>query len=183
MRRLYILFFFILLMGLIFKPCFSEDENKMRALEAVKKLLYEDFKEIESFGTIWVLFEGEDAQNIGLNEQELTDYVKLRFKNNFGKVKYQDISKDKGKGNTIFENEAEAKKIGCIRFLVWVVGVDYPIAYYVKCEAGNFKNFLIWSDAVLGYGSKENVPDSIRKSLNEMIERLAIDFFKARGEL
>ncbi len=33
---------------------------------------------------------------------------------------------------------------------------------------------------VLGYGSKTNVPDTIKETLKKMIENLAIDFSKAR---
>lgn len=181
MRKAYVLLFCILLAGLIGNPCFSEEENEQKELEAIEKFIYKDFKEIQSFGRIWVVFEGKDAKEIGLNQDELVDYVKLRFKNNFGKIKYEAISGEKFK--TVLGNEAEAKKIGSISFTVWVVGKDYPIAYHLKCEAGHFRNFSIWSQAILGYGSKENVPDLIKKYLNEMIERLAIDFFKARGEL
>ena len=181
MRRLCILFFSILLVGIILKPCFSEQGKKPLTIEDVMKLAYRDFKEIESFGVIWVVFEGEDAQKIGLNIDELIDYVKLRFKNNFGSMKYEELSEKRW--STIFGDKAEAKKTGSLRFTVWVVGDDYPIAYHVKCDAGNFRDFSIWSRAFLGYGSKKNVPSTIKKALNDLIEKLAIDFFKARGEL
>jgi len=167
--------------GVIAKPCFGEQEWKQRAPEALHKMLYRDFKDIESFGYIMVFFQGKDTKKIGLNEYELTDYVKLSFKSNFGKMKYKNMSIERFP--SIYYNEAEAKKTGRIICWVWVVGTDYPIAYHIRCEAGNFKDFSIWSDAVLGYSSKRNVLDDVRKGLDKMMERLAIDFFKARSEL
>ena len=55
----------------------SEDE--------VLRIVYSDFLTIESFGNIRVVFEGEDAEKIRLNSSELTDFLKLKFKNNFVK--------------------------------------------------------------------------------------------------
>jgi hypothetical protein len=37
--------------------------------------------------------------------------------------------------------------------------------------------------AILGYGSRLNVPDSVRKSIAQLVDDLAITFFKARSEL
>tara|TARA_B100001964_G_scaffold209089_1_gene242298 strand:- start:136 stop:285 length:150 start_codon:yes stop_codon:yes gene_type:complete len=41
----------------------------------------------------------------------------------------------------------------------------------------------IKEERVLGYGSKDDVPDEIKKTISNMIEGLAISFYKVRGEL
>ena len=37
--------------------------------------------------------------------------------------------------------------------------------------------------AHLGYGSKDNVPDTIKSSIEELVVSAAVTFFKTRGEL
>jgi len=66
--------------------------------------------------------------------------------------------------------------------MVLTVGDDYLIAYYIRCEAGNSFHYF-WKNEVLGFGSKDSVPDKIKKIIGEMIERLAIDFFTVRDEM
>jgi len=66
--------------------------------------------------------------------------------------------------------------------MVWTVGDDYLIAYYIRCKAGNYCCFF-WENEVLGVGSKDNVPDEIKKIIGGMIEKLAIDFFMVRDEI
>ena len=133
------------------------------------------FKNIESFEEIFVFLNG-DAEKIGLSKSQLTDYATLKFKNNFAGVKYENL--------VLFpKSKAEGYKTGKLYFGVSVVGDDYPIAYYVKCVAGSYGSGPIWSRSYLGYGSKENVPDTIKENISKMTEELAIDFFKARGEM
>jgi hypothetical protein len=64
-----------------------------------------------------------------------------------------------------------------------VVGTDYPVAYHVGCSGGNFENSSFWNDAFLGYGSKTDVPTSAKEAIGKLIERLAIVFFKVKGEM
>lgn len=133
------------------------------------------FKNIESFEEIFVFLHG-DAEKIGLSKSQLTDYATLKFKNNFAGVKYEN--------SVLFpKSKAEGYKTGKLYFGVSVVGDDYPIAYYVKCVAGSYGSGPIWSRSYLGYGSKETVPDTIKECISKMTEELAIDFFKARGEM
>lgn len=143
----------------------------------IEEILYGDvFKEIQYFGLIKVYFEGEDAEKIGLKENELTNYVKLLFNNNFAGIKMKEKSSLDLK---------EHKKIGFLLFTVWVVGDVYPIAYHVDSRMGNmlygFDKGAV-SKAVLGCGSKSNVPDAIKDSIKNLVEGMAITFFKARGK-
>jgi hypothetical protein len=155
---------------------------------------YKEFKDVQFFGYITVTVEG-DAYKIGLFKSELTDYVKLLFKNNFAGIKY------------INSTGKPAKEVGLLRFKVWTVGDDYPVVYYVEGKMGSVDGETFFWDkflevdelnihiftqpsskdyetsAVTGYGSKTDVPDAIRKSLKDMIEKFAIAFFKARGAI
>ncbi len=53
-------------------------------------MFYAAFKPVDSFGLIIVQFEGDDAPAIGLSKEDLTDFLKLRFKNNFAKIPLRD---------------------------------------------------------------------------------------------
>jgi len=144
-------------------------------------LLYGDLKYIEKFHFIHVHVKGKpkdkDENKIGLSDEELTSYLKLRYKNNFANIPA---------GEYIYEpnlSDVEKRKLGNIWCGVWTVGQDYPVAYHVECRLGSEINKRIVHDEHLGYGNKDNVRKSIRESLNSMIENFAITFFKIRDEL
>jgi hypothetical protein len=42
---------------------------------------------------------------------------------------------------------------------------------------------LIWEKEMMRYGSRDNVPDKIKKVIDGLIQDLAILFFKVREEL
>ncbi|MEW6325833.1 MAG: hypothetical protein AB1515_10665, partial [Nitrospirota bacterium] len=79
--------------------------------------------------------------------------------------------------------ENSRAEVGWLTVNVWIVGNDFPVAYHLTVKAGHSGNTDFWEDAVLGYSSKEDVPGQIKKSIDEMIEKLAVDFYKVRGEL
>ena len=143
------------------------------------RIVYSDFLTIESFGHIRVVLEGEDAEKIGLDSDKLTDFLKLRFKNNFATIQY------KYQWKAIIESDDEdfQSSIGTLYVTVWIVGTDYPIAYHIEIGARAFSGDGGFENAVLGYGSKDNVEETVKTSIAGMVEELAVLFFKVRGEL
>ncbi len=150
------------------------------AQKSITDILYGDFSEIESFGYIYVKVQGERAALIGLNSDDLTDYAKLRYKNNFSGIEYQEISSEE---SSIFQEEEKVKKVGSIWFRVWISGENNTIAYFIECKAGNYENYEIWSDEVLGVCDEREINQIARNEINRMIEDFAIIFFKVRGEI
>ncbi len=142
-------------------------------------LLYGDFKALRSFGLVAVSLAG-DAESIGLNEKELTNYVKLKFKEHLGSIKLDDTSRSSQKFLALVATKE--RSVGNMTFRVWVVGEDYPLAYHVRCDAGNFENPSIWTEEILGHGSKKTLPDAIRNIINEMIKEFARIFTTVRGQ-
>ena len=165
----------LLLFGLLFplSSCAHKNNKSPEALAFQAK--YGELAKIKHFGHIAVNVNG-DAEKVGLNDQDLTEYARLRFRNNFSSVVYEEVSDKELK-------TLSTEKIGVISCRVWVVGENYPLAYHVKCDEGNFKNSAIWSDEVLGYGAKSNSQETVKKSINEMMEKLALTYFKVKGEL
>lgn len=156
---------------------FSQDKNLTENKRpTLMQIIYKDFKEIEYFGFIHVYVKGDYAEKIGLNSETLTKYAKLKFKNNFAYINYKNIDLPYN------APDSEKKKRGSLHIFIWTVGDDYPIAYYIRCKAGNYFGYF-WEIEALGVSSKDNVPDKIKKTIGEMIEKLAIDFFVVRNEM
>ena len=165
------------------------------AIEGLKQELLENraraLSGIESFGIISVQTRGNAAE-VGLEESQLTDYLRLKFKNNFAGVKFHDlvgqfISDETGAVLAylamLSQNEEEAKKVGTIRCFVWTVGKNDAVAYHVWCEAGDWMKGRIWDREVLGFDHPSKVALSVKNDLRELIENFAVVFFKARGEM
>ena len=150
------IFFVILLSVLSYSFVCSEE------LKPTERTLFQRFSKIQGFGPIQV----ELTQNkyIGLSENELTDYVKLKFRNNFKGI--QILTMDQA---AKIPAKGRGEKLGYIWFSVFTVGdTDYPVAYHVQCRAGNLKyllninnplapihrNSIIWEESFLGVNKK-----------------------------
>lgn len=181
---------------------FAEEIDSATAYKL--KLDYAKFKKIEGFGFVRV-FLGRNSSKLGLSENKLTDYAKLKFKNNFAEIKIftsdkfaelcaEERSKTNTKKTLSDHFYCSSERIGYIEFNIFSAGIDYPIAYYVSCKSGYLKHYPIleggieccpitWEKAHLFIDSKKNAQDRIKRIINYQIENLAIEFFKVRGNL
>jgi len=177
------IFFVIILSVLSYSLVFAEEHKSF------EQLYYGRFSKIKGFRYIEVNL--DKSKEIELSKNELTDYVKLKFRNNFRGIQ---ILTDEQVVKMLVKGRGE--KLGYIWFDVFIRGdTDYPVVYYVQCRAGNLKHFsdnlpapiqqnsIIWEKAYIGFCRKINVSEKIKKVINGLIEELAIDFFKARSEL
>ncbi len=76
-----------------------------------------------------------------------------------------------------------ASTTGILFVNVWIVNDVYPIAYHMEIIAGTFEKIDVYTSAFLGVGSKANVHDTVKSNIGSLVDKLAIAFFKARGEL
>ena len=79
-----------------------------------------------------VRLRGDDAARIGLRERELTDFLRLRFRNSFAATpfrsrQFRDVP------------PPELAATGLLWCDVWTVGTDYPVAYHVECQLGSYE--------------------------------------------
>lgn len=144
----------------------------------IESYIYSGFKTIKTFSSIGVYLTGS-AEEIGLSKEELTNYLRLRFKNSFADTGFKEI----GFETIMKESEGKRAEQGDIAVTVWTVGDDYPIAFHIEIGAGNYSNLGLYKTAMLGYSSKQQINDSVKKSISELVDQLAITYFKARGEL
>ena len=165
----------ILLLLLIHCPVLAEEKTGEQFSDLLQ-IMYRHVKWVEKFGTIRFHVKNEKDNAIGLSSEKLTDFLKLRYKNNFANFPYETI------GLLDMISEEQRKKLGSLWCGVWTVGEDYPVAFHLECKLGTYSDD-IFKDAVLGVGSKKNVPDTIRKEADRMVSDFAVDFFKYRGEL
>ena len=153
---------------------FEQNLKKYPDEVSYKKLLYSDFNKIKIIEkmTTNVYFMGDDAEKIGLlNVMELTDYLRLRIRNNFENIKIEDSGIDKYKD----------EQVGMIKIRVWVLGTDYPIAYHLKCEFRNNIR-LVWGQEYMGIADKERILNAVKEGIDVLIQVLAMDFFDVRGD-
>lgn len=165
---------FIILSLFIISPVSHAEEKK----PSFESIIYSGFKTIKSFASIGVYLKGS-AEKIELNKEDLTNFLRLRFKNNFAEIKFEETDFD-----TIWKKDDTKKaEHGNISINVWTVGDDYPIAFHIEITAGNYKNFNVYDTAILGYDSKRNIGATVKQSISELVDDLAVSFFTAREEL
>ena len=173
----------MVLFSLVLNPTYSYTENLLETLskEDINKLYkveYGFFTKIKSFSIIKVYIQG-DAEKIGLSEDELTDYLRLRIKNSFIGIKRNSefVSEILNKGRE------HLSTLGTLYINVWTVGEDYPIAYHIEIRGGYLGASNLYTDSALGFGSKNNVPKTVKRVISGLVDKMAIIFFKVRDEL
>ena len=134
---------------------------------------YNRFKAIEKFAPVNISLLGS-AEKIGLNEDELADYLMLRFKNSYPGIEFK-----KPTAEDIIKGE-----LGYITVRVWTIGDDNPIACYIQIIAGiSSRDGELYQNELLGYDSRKTIHGSVKETISKLVDGFATSFFKARGEL
>jgi hypothetical protein len=156
----------VLIVGAI-SPVYAEKTS-------AEAFLYPELKQIEQFCIISVTFIGsvKESENLDLSKSDLINYAKLRYKNNFAGIPY---------------NEKELGDIkpqdGMMFIRVWTVGEESIIAYHTEITISTRKEIGIYEDSYLGYTYTGDLKASIKDCISGLMEDFATTFFKARGEL
>ncbi|MDR4508117.1 MAG: hypothetical protein MRJ65_07770 [Candidatus Brocadiaceae bacterium] len=169
-------FLLIVLQGIAFAGQQSVPEEILKSYQ----LKYNSFKTIKSFNSIQVTVKG-DAERSGLNQERLTDLLRLHFKNTMAGFPYQEIKNEEWQ---IFAKDASRFPVtGKIRLRVWVVGTGYPLVLHMSFRAGSYDNEGLYVEEGLGVTSAHSISQTVSDGIREMIEIFALIFFKVRGEL
>lgn len=154
------------------------DEEKSKSL--LVSLYWEQLKSIEKFAILHLDTEGS-AEKIGVKQDELQDYLRLRFKNSFSRI---ESKPDKGLMESFGKLDFDkAIKYGTILIRVWTVGEDDHVSYHIQLLAGNLVDRKLYDNEVLGFDSKKNMPNVVRNTISDLVDEFAIFFFKNRNEL
>lgn len=130
--------------------------------------------QIRSFGFVRAHVEGTDgtgASDIGLSNAEMTQYLRARFAEHFGKVEYAERA----------VSQSEDDRVGQLWCRIWTVGTSFPIAYFVECRLGSFRAPNILEQSALGYDKRESIEETVKKSLDSALAGLAGGFFQTRS--
>jgi hypothetical protein len=138
-----------------------------------------DLKHIRKFVAVEVQIQGS-AEKLGISGSELTDMTRVTLLN-----KVPGISLEGSSGPSPDAQE-RVNHLGFFTCEVWTVGEQYIAAYHVDCNAGSYTMqrtpSSLWSQAILGYGPKDDVSDAVRKGVRAMVELFAVTFTSARGD-
>ncbi len=148
--------------------------------DSINEVIYRDFLDIKIFRKVLTrvsFMGGGNDERIGLDANELTDYLRLKIKNNFTDIKIEELDYDK----------YTDKQVGYIGLRVWVVGYNYPVSYHLKFgffhnDSSQTQN-MIWDNEWLGAETRDGIHGTVKKCIDETIGELAILFYKVRGEL
>jgi len=179
LNKIFIIAFISILMPLI---SFAQENETIESgdLSVIESWKYRELGRIGKFSQIDVNFHGS-AEEIGLDLVELTNYARLLFGNIFEGVKYESLSSMNKSSRNMLEEEPE--KNGILIFNVWTEGGGYPIAYFVECRGGSYRNIDIWTLRHLGVSSPKSIRSDVKESINECIADFAEIFFTIKGEL
>jgi hypothetical protein len=138
---------------------------------------YKSFLDIENFykDTTTVLVIDSDAGKVGVNSH-LTNYLRLKVKNNFTDIKFIGLGKSTG------------KQTGYISVRVLVLGNSASTFYHIITKFNSYyrpfdDTYTIKTEESFGHCPKDSIPDRIKTNIGSMVEDLAILFYKVRGEL
>ncbi len=166
-------------LSILIVVCVLLTASSVKADDDYDKHKYKGFLDIETFlkHTTSVCVEGDDAEKIGVNELELTDYLRLKVKNNFTDIEFVELN----------IAEAPGKETGYIRVRVWVLDDSYPVIFRVIVKFNSYYRplddaYIIREEESLGYSTRDKVPAIIKKIIGKLVERLAMSFYKVREE-
>ena len=172
----------LLLIALLMTPLVSVGQDDEAFLREWDKAVHgKHLTPITSFGYIYVnryhsgqeIPDGKKSKGFDIDD-ELTDFLQLRFKNNFADIPYEF-------GNLFAL--VDRPDVAVLQCYVWLHGDSYPVAFHIDCRLGIAKKSRILTSARLGVTSMDNSDTVVKEVLDSMISDLALRFFLARGDL
>ncbi len=132
---------------------------------------YRPAREIKKFTEPRIRLKGT-AEDLGLDSRTLAGFLETQFLEAFAFLQ-RDFA---------FDKSYETWEIGLFECEAWTVGGNYPIAFHVECAAGSMDEPRNWLNATLGYGPKGKIQETVRTTLDSIVEDYAAFVRKARGK-
>lgn len=169
MKKIKIFFIILILFSLLTMTALTQQEENS----------YEEFKEVDFFITVEVMVKGDIAEQIGLKRNTLSTFARDQFKEIFTKemeMSYRARAFYKGMS---LKNRL---RYGRLSFLVWIMGTEDPVSYFVQAKAGNYVHYF-WQRKVLKNGPQEKITGEVKQIMTQMIEELSRDYFRVKNEV
>ena len=191
MKRIYIIILSLfLILGI--SSMINANENQVNIdKENLTQTLYGDLKYIDKFYWINVYLRVGDkdiekiSQETNLtnesSDEYLTDYLKLRIKNNMANIP---IMNNEESRNWLINthNKTEKKAAGRFYVEVWLLGDSYPIVFNIEASFGN-ANEVIWEAESLGYTNISDLEEEIKDIIDNFVEKASVMYFKMKDEM
>jgi len=132
---------------------------------------YRPAGDIKKFAEPTILLRGT-AEKIGLDRQSLSSFIGMKFLNEFAFLQ----------SDFAFDKTYQTWEIGLFECETWTVGVNYPIALHVQCAGGSMDEPREWHYASLGYGPQNKMSETVRETLDSIIQEYATFVRKAGGK-
>ena len=132
---------------------------------------YRPAGDIKKFAEPTILLRGT-AEKIGLDRQSLSSFIGMKFLNEFAFLQ----------SDFAFDKSTQTWEIGLFECETWTVGVNYPIALHVQCAGGSMDEPREWHYASLGYGPQNKMSETVRETLDSIIQEYATFVRKASGK-
>lgn len=160
----------------------AEQKPKTDVMLEFNRKHYEDLLKIKNLYFIMVRLDGT-AEKL-LNEDELSDFLKMRVKNSFAGYAMRDLPRDSS-GNTAIA-DIKDEEWGYISVNVWSVGEGVTTAYHIEFTLTKFlgsKNPL--EIPVLGLCSTDKFKDGriVKEVITDLVDDAAVRLMKMKGEI
>ncbi|MFW5795206.1 MAG: hypothetical protein ACOCV1_06945 [Bacillota bacterium] len=166
------------------------------------RLVYSGLKNIEQLYLVNVNVQGnenifENGKSMGIltdndemiynqnyKSKKLSDYLKLKIKNNMTDINIMTKKEyDNWLANIGDYSNKEKNKLGRFFIRVWLIGDSYPVVYHVRATFGSFTNVDIWSQEYLGYTNSSNIEKVTKDLIIKLVEEASITYLKVIGEM
>ncbi|MEJ2050370.1 MAG: hypothetical protein P8Y60_11140, partial [Calditrichota bacterium] len=173
----------------------SQSEKPKTFLEHLETRNRTQFKEVTRFGFIGVMLSGlaesqpDSGQSVLPTREQIQNIVLKQYANDFANFKYQALSTDSIQ--VYFSaNDSIGSRVGFILarvsfqpIIIDVTGIREYLFYQVTVTSGTFHSLGVWQHATSRIVSRENLFERLTRDLQNLIDDLAIDFFKGKGEM
>ncbi len=174
---------------------YGADDNAVRTFQYMDQrvqLRQRELKEIYniSFGA------DKTAHILGLDDQELTDYAILKFRNNFagtdlaytgnGAVHTNDLSDNHDPRNVMQKGGIEISLQTAFQPKAGLVAYSIEMTIFDQdCTQGMvlYDKPKVWNTRIVGMVHKNFLLEHTKKNLADLLEKAALDLMKNRGQL
>ena len=140
----------------------------------------------------WVSVElSGTAEKVAPKKEELERLIRLRLRTDMPVITHERLPFDealkRSRATTAEDGSSFLSKRGEFRCLVWTVGDDYPIAFFVECSLDGYgryeQDYRQFSTRALGYTPKEKVRTALDETLRNAVAAVAAEFLEARAKM
>jgi hypothetical protein len=133
----------------------------------------------------WVEFyhSGDHKELFERHKGDFERFTRMRLRNDLSEFNQDVLSFDDAL-RTLNYPSIETKRRARVVCTVWLVGETYPVARHVECEMTGYGPYdglqMDISQAVLGYGSSQDIVESTKDAIRIIIGDMASRFYEVK---